>query len=355
MSVESEILRIQRNVANTYAKVAEKGGTVPTQPTSANLAAAVASIPAGGSSGGTPIGTVISFMGTTAPKDYLICDGATYGITAYPELASFFAAQFGASNHFGGDGTTTFAVPDLRNLFLRGYHGESEDQLSGEIGAKQEATQHLNMFTGVSNVTAYPNGNYFTGNADTFAESVSRRLSDNDRVDSGNRIKTHYTSRPVNMAVLYCIKAISSASPINLPENTYSTEETRIGTWIDGKPLYRRVVQETIPSTGAVTEMFDTSSWNIDKLAKLLGVSQAATDGSKQKIPFSSFGNFYGWIGGSGYFTVAALTTGSKLYGCPMTIVFEYTKTTDAASEVISTDQPIANTVSAEQDQAGQG
>ena len=49
MSVESEILRIQHNIADTYAKVSEKGGDVPLQPNSANLAAAVASIPAGGS------------------------------------------------------------------------------------------------------------------------------------------------------------------------------------------------------------------------------------------------------------------------------------------------------------------
>lgn len=44
MSVESEILRIQHNIANTYAAVSEKGGDVPLQPTSANLAAAVSSI-----------------------------------------------------------------------------------------------------------------------------------------------------------------------------------------------------------------------------------------------------------------------------------------------------------------------
>lgn len=30
----------------------------------------------------------------------------------------------------------------------------------------------------------------------------------------------------------------------------YSTEETRIGTWIDGKPVYQRVFQLTAPSTG---------------------------------------------------------------------------------------------------------
>lgn len=30
----------------------------------------------------------------------------------------------------------------------------------------------------------------------------------------------------------------------------YSTEETRIGTWIDGKPLYRKVIEFTFPSSG---------------------------------------------------------------------------------------------------------
>ncbi len=47
MSIESEILRIQRNVANAYAAVSEKGGEVPLQPTSANLEAAVRSIQTG--------------------------------------------------------------------------------------------------------------------------------------------------------------------------------------------------------------------------------------------------------------------------------------------------------------------
>ncbi len=96
---------------------------------------------------GNPIGTVISFMGRTAPDGYLACDGAVYDISAYPKLASFIKEQFGSFGHFGGDGTATFAVPDLRNLFLRGYHGEVEEALSGEIGEKQEATEIPSVFS----------------------------------------------------------------------------------------------------------------------------------------------------------------------------------------------------------------
>ncbi len=59
----------------------------------------------------TPVGHIISFMGNTAPKHYLACDGAEYNITDYPHLTQHFIDQFGTANYFGGDGTTTFAVP----------------------------------------------------------------------------------------------------------------------------------------------------------------------------------------------------------------------------------------------------
>ena len=49
MSVQSEIDRIITAVGNAYSKVSEKGGTVPASQTVANLATAIDSIPAGGS------------------------------------------------------------------------------------------------------------------------------------------------------------------------------------------------------------------------------------------------------------------------------------------------------------------
>ena len=47
MSVQSEIDRIITAVGNAYSKVSEKGGTVPSSQTVANLATAIGSIPAG--------------------------------------------------------------------------------------------------------------------------------------------------------------------------------------------------------------------------------------------------------------------------------------------------------------------
>lgn len=161
----------------------------------------------GGGSGGNPVGTVISFMGAAAPKDYLVCDGAEYSISEYPALAEFFRQQFGGANHFGGDGTTTFCVPDMRNLFMRGYHGEAEEKLSGEIGARQDATVQRSTYQ--DGVYIVVPGNQFNGeqNVDSIVKKTTscyRYTQSDQRIDQKNFT---YTARPVNMAVLYCIKA----------------------------------------------------------------------------------------------------------------------------------------------------
>lgn len=60
----------------------------------------------------TPVGSIISYIGTNAPAHYLLCDGSIYNIVDYPELALHIKNEFGTYNYFGGDGVTTFAVPN---------------------------------------------------------------------------------------------------------------------------------------------------------------------------------------------------------------------------------------------------
>ncbi len=51
----------------------------------------------------------------------------------------------------------------------------------------------------------------------------------------------------------------------------YSTEETRIGTWIDGKPLYRKVFSFTTPSGGGWTAISGTTTDNVKTLVEISG------------------------------------------------------------------------------------
>ena len=59
----------------------------------------------------TPVGEIIRTLGNKTPKHYLLCDGSTHNIADYPHLAQYFKDNLGMVNYFGGDGTTTFAVP----------------------------------------------------------------------------------------------------------------------------------------------------------------------------------------------------------------------------------------------------
>ena len=60
------------------------------------------------------VGSIVAFGSSVAPQGFLFCDGSEYLISEYPELH----AAIGFS--YGGDFSTTFAVPDLRGDFLRG-------------------------------------------------------------------------------------------------------------------------------------------------------------------------------------------------------------------------------------------
>lgn len=178
---------------------------------------------------GGPIGTIISYMGRSAPQDYLICDGAEHLITDYPDLAAFFREQFGAVNHFGGDGETTFAVPDMRNLFLRGYHGNAEDQLSGEIGEKQEGTVLPYIWTGETIAFSRLQKPLHT---DSEGKSVPANNKSVNNTNTYNiEYPSNYTARPVNTAVLYCIKAAVSGPVLE----EYDTDGGwHVRKWSDG-------------------------------------------------------------------------------------------------------------------------
>ena len=54
-----------------------------------------------------PIGGVIAWASATLPANFLRCDGAVYNIADAPLLFAVFGA------HYGGDGVSTFAVPNL--------------------------------------------------------------------------------------------------------------------------------------------------------------------------------------------------------------------------------------------------
>lgn len=196
-----------------------------------------------------PVGHILSYMGNTAPAHYLICDGAEYNIADYLDLANHFKKEFGSINYFGGDGTSTFKVPDLRGEFLRGTgtNGHAEQGDGAEVGEHQDATKHLRFVIGGSREL------WINSNENKLAEDIDKKLSLTTSRSSISSTKstatsqeTYYTARPTNTSVLYCIKYEPTYfMEVTGSNNDYSAEEQIIGKWIDGKPIYRKVYSLT--------------------------------------------------------------------------------------------------------------
>ena len=180
----------------------------------------------------TPVGHIIPYMGNNAPKHYLICDGREYNIIDYPYLVQHFTNEFGSVNYFGGDGATTFAVPDLRGEFLRGSGTATRNTGSGaSVGVHQNPTTHMTI-----GYDSYYQTFYHAANG-TKASSVNNAIYDahgnEDKIYKstdtvGRSVETTgtysaagnsvFTSRPTNTSVLYCIKY----EPTYFMKNTYS-------------------------------------------------------------------------------------------------------------------------------------
>ena len=160
---------------------------------------------------GNPRGTVIPFMGKTAPSGYLVCDGTELLIEDYPKLAEFFEVQFGNSNHFGGDGETTFAVPDLRGEFLRGTGASvrTEGGSGAAVGAHQSGTIHV--LYGQSGSYGYHVKVGYSEARNWDGHSASKgglcTIGPNSGYfNTSTAFIPYYTARPTNTSVLWCIK-----------------------------------------------------------------------------------------------------------------------------------------------------
>jgi microcystin-dependent protein len=78
--------------------------------------AAIASLP----SNPIPVGTVMDFAGSSTPGGFLLCFGQTVLVATYPALAAVLGTTY------GGDGVTTFGIPDCR-----GRIGAGLDNMGG--------------------------------------------------------------------------------------------------------------------------------------------------------------------------------------------------------------------------------
>lgn len=166
--------------------IPDGGGTVATQTyVAGQLTALVAP------------GVIAYFSTDTAPTGWLKCNGAEISRTTYANLFAAIGEIWGA-----GDGSTTFAIPDLRGEFIRGWDdGRGIDTDRVFASAQAQATDAITNVesastTGSALVTIPDDG------------TNSGYLSTGSGTGRSIRFRRGATeTRPRNVALLPCIKA----------------------------------------------------------------------------------------------------------------------------------------------------
>ena len=118
---------------------------------------------------------------------------------------------------------------------------------------------------------------------------------------------------------------------INLMKiETYSTEEQKIGTWIDGKPLYRKVIiAQTTEAMASSSQVIGTIESNM-KIKKFEACMVSNVDGGTVpgSIWFSDNDYVYTFINSSRQIKTKISSFGNYS-NRTINVILEYTKTTD--------------------------
>jgi microcystin-dependent protein len=130
----------------------------------------------------TPSGSVISYAGASAPTGWLLCSGQTVSRTTYSSLFAAIGTTYGS-----GDGSTTFALPDLRGRVIAGVDnmgGSAASRLTsgvsgvdgavlGAVGGNENPQLHTHTITGGAHTHQVRGGSVYSANStgDSFARS----------------------------------------------------------------------------------------------------------------------------------------------------------------------------------------
>jgi microcystin-dependent protein len=111
------------------------------------------------------VGEIKMFAGDFAPSGWAFCDGQLLNISDYPDLHSLIG------DTYGGDGVTTFALPDLRSRIPmhKGQGPGLTDRPQGEMGGEEavqlteaQMPQHTHSLQAQDDAASVstPGGNY---------------------------------------------------------------------------------------------------------------------------------------------------------------------------------------------------
>ncbi|MDT4904601.1 MAG: hypothetical protein QOF92_2851 [Pseudonocardiales bacterium] len=159
---------------------------------------------------------MFSFVGgfSSPPKGWMSCDGATLRISQSPALFSLLGTTY------GGDGQTTFRLPDLRGrapMHLGDYNGDNvtQGQVGGEathVLAQNEMPAHTHALSarGAASTSDPTNALWANAAQPAYGSSRDTTMAASAVSDAGSN--QAYNNMPPYLVINFCI-AITGIFP----------------------------------------------------------------------------------------------------------------------------------------------
>lgn len=263
---------------------------------------------------GAPVGTLISQYKKKPLSGYLYCDGSTFDQNAYPALYMYLG---------------TNVLPDYRECVMVGAEQNTTDTIAthdvyGEGEFKDDQFQLHNHIvpnsheSGTNQLSAQYTNKGFFESMNTY--QYTGRYG--DTTHGKQKAVYVYIKATSGLAENQQDNVLNDAKNYINNSNSYSTEEVKTGgTWIDGKPIYRKVVDVgTLPNATSKSVLH-----NIQNLNKILEAKLVANDSTNSIV--CNFGGTAMAV----YIDAANIITktDNNFTGYSGYVIIEYTKTTD--------------------------
>lgn len=315
-----------------------------------------------------PIGTMVPYgSADNIPSNWKICDGSEVSRTTYSELFKVIGTSYGE-----GDGETTFNLPDKRGRVSVGLNSDSSKfnavgKKAGEETVKLTANEmpsHSHTISAVRGNTTWSYGLIWSRAAAASEPGMAEVIHYAGNT-GGNQPHNNLQPYEVDVWIIKVTNIISSLETTEgtiidnltstsntdalsanqgrilnekitaIEENgagkdsliTYSTEEQRIGTWIDGKPIYRVTLSMGSLSGSAA---YSHGIANLHRVINAFGTF-IQSSGHMEPLPKVVVNNA-AWSADFADFTstTVVLNFGSNIgTATEVTLTVEYTKTTD--------------------------
>jgi microcystin-dependent protein len=209
--------------------------------------------------GAVPTGTIQPFGGTTAPStDWLICDGSAVSRSFYAALFAVIGTAFG-----GGDGSTTFNLPDLRGRVPAGFAlsgGHTDVAAIGNnegsaLANRRPKHPHTNGLSASHNLTLPNHAHSLTdsGHSHGVTDPGHQHLTWKDNFESQTRPKISTQNIGDDSAVTENIGASSNADVPQQPTTTTGLTVNSATTGISvGNPTSNPAINGSVTLSGTI-------------------------------------------------------------------------------------------------------